>query len=70
MMNYAVLLGLVKSVLRRVSPETSSDGHDLEAGYRDMAADHQREAEAIEWVEGVSDQMGEVRSGGSGLAHL
>ena len=27
------------------------DDYDLEQGYRDMAADHEREAEALEWSE-------------------
>ena len=26
---------------------------DLEAAYREMAADEEREAEALEWIEGV-----------------
>jgi predicted CopG family antitoxin len=28
-------------------------GHDLEAAYRQMAADEAREAEALEWVEAL-----------------
>jgi predicted CopG family antitoxin len=28
-------------------------GNDLEAGYRQMAADEAREAEALEWTEGL-----------------
>jgi len=28
-------------------------GKDLEAGYREMAQDEQREAEALEWAEGL-----------------
>ena len=39
----------IESLLRPHLP------HDLEASYRDMAADHQREAETIEWLEGVSE---------------
>jgi len=27
--------------------------HDIETAYRDMAADHAREQEALEWSEGV-----------------
>jgi predicted CopG family antitoxin len=36
--------------------------HDLEAGYRAMAADEQREREALKWIEGlvaeVADEPG------------
>mgnify|MGYP003578222667 CR=1 FL=1 len=35
---------------RLVQPETISD-HDLEEGYRAMAADVDREREALEWIE-------------------
>ena len=30
---------------------------DLEAGYRDMAADREREAEAVEWCEALAGDM-------------
>lgn len=31
--------------------------HDLDAGYRSMAADTEREAEAEDWVEGTSEAI-------------
>ena len=31
--------------------------HDLDAGYRMMAADAEREAEAADWVEGTSEAI-------------
>ena len=31
--------------------------HDLDAGYRGMAEDAQREVEASEWVEGMSEAI-------------
>ncbi len=38
-----------------VSPYLVYD--DLDAGYRSMAADSEREAEAMEWVEGTSEAV-------------
>jgi hypothetical protein len=31
----------------------------MEEGYRQMAADVEREAEAMEWVEGTSEEVGD-----------
>ena len=39
---------------RLVQPETTSD-HDLEEGYRAMAADVDREREALDWIESAQD---------------
>lgn len=36
------------------------DGADLDAGYRAMAADKQREAEAEEWCNGLSGDMADA----------
>ena len=33
--------------------------HVMEEGYRQMAADAEREAEAMEWVEGTSEDVGD-----------
>ena len=30
---------------------------DLEEGYRSIAADHEREAEAVEWMEGTAEAI-------------
>ena len=45
----------------------SSAGHrlkrdDLDAGYRMIAADSEREAEAAEWVEGTSESIVDERA--------
>ena len=36
--------------------------HDLHAGYRMMAEDAEREAEAVEWVEGTSEAVVDERA--------
>jgi predicted CopG family antitoxin len=42
---------------RLVRPYVSNQ--DLEAGYREMAADERREAEALEWSEGTVGDVGD-----------
>lgn len=42
---------------RLVRPYVS--GQDLEAAYREMAADERREAEALEWSEGAVGDVGD-----------
>lgn len=32
---------------------------ELEAGYREMAADNEAEAEALEWIEGTTGDVGD-----------
>jgi hypothetical protein len=41
-----------------------ADRADLEAGYREMAADHEREADAEEWCEGLVEDAYQSLSGG------
>lgn len=43
--------GISRFIEKLVRPHVTDD--DLEAGYRAMAADEEREAEALEWIEGV-----------------
>jgi len=48
--------------IRREVHEQHATGQDLEAAYREMAADEAREAEAREWTEGlVGDVADETR---------
>jgi len=56
------VLGAVQERLGRAGQANNSPTHwpDLEAGYRAMAADEEREAEAQEWAE-IGYRAGHVR---------
>ncbi len=47
------LFRLVEKYFGQSAPEPLTYGRDLEAGYATMAADTERETEALEWIEGV-----------------
>lgn len=43
----------------RVEPHTVFGDDELEASYREMAADVEAEAEALEWIEGTFEDFGD-----------
>ena len=53
-----VLRAVEKLLGQRGQENTPSPFQDLEAGYRAMAADEQREAEALEWAEATIGDVG------------
>lgn len=45
----------VSGYIERLVRPDGIDDHDLEAGYRAMAADEDRERDAFEWIEAAPD---------------